>query len=95
MIIKLKLDNNLPIPDQSVVNLIQVLADITSELIKSVIFKLLIQIDRSVNITKRDAYRTLSYWLSISKSQINKRLKGNNSESQRFESIVTKLNSPL
>ena len=93
--IGLKLDNNLPIPDQSVVNLIQVLADITSELIKSVIFKLLIQIDRSVNITKRDAYRTLSYWLSISKSQINKRLKGNNSESQRFESIVTKLNSPL
>ena len=45
--------------------LIEVSTDIPHEIIKSVIFKLLIQIDRSSNLNEIETRRAIAHWLII------------------------------
>ena len=59
-------------------NLIEVSPNITNEIIKSVIFKLLIQIDRSCDLNKTEIRRIIAHWLNIEYLSLLKVLRNNN-----------------
>ena len=90
-ILGLSFNDQTLISNLEIVNLIQVSSDLIAEVIKSVIFKLLIQIDRSVNISRSDALRTIAYWLTISEKSINRKIKGNNTFTIKLGLIMSKL----
>ena len=78
--------------NQNMVELIDVSGDIILEVVKAVIFKHLIQIDRSVNSTEGQIHRTLVYWLKIESIAIAKMSKGNRYLLNKLNSIMDYLN---
>ena len=72
-------------------NMIEVTNDITIEIIKAVIFKLLIQIDRSKELSELDVKRTILHYLNIEHCSLSKRLKNNVTLLNNLHSIITKL----
>ena len=78
--------------DQSTfVNLIEVSPQIPNEIIKSVIFKLLIQIDRSRNLNEIEIKRIFAFWVNIEYLAMSKTFKNNVSQLAFLKSIVSKL----
>ena len=87
-----QLDPIAPPDDNLITNLLQVSSNLVVEIIKSVTFKLLIQIDRSAKINEKEILRSFSYWLLINHNSINLQLRGNRCRSLQFEAIMHKLN---
>ena len=73
-------------------NLIEVSNDIILEIVKSVIFKLLIQIDRSANLDELQIKRVISLWVNIELKSLNKLAKGNKYLMNKLSSTLSKLN---
>ena len=71
--------------------LIDVSNNLLNEIIKAAIFKMLIQIDRSSNLTDNQIKSGISYWIRIEINAINKRLRGNRSLTKIFNSAIAKL----
>ena len=71
--------------------LIEVSPSIPSEIVKSVIFKLLIQIDRSSNLNDTDIRRIISQWLNIEYLALSKSYKNNKSQLDLLKSISSNL----
>ena len=71
--------------------LIEVSPCIPNEIIKSVIFKLLIQIDRSSNLNDKDTKRIIAHWLTIETQALSKMYKNNNSQLARLNLINSNL----
>ena len=78
--------------DQSTfVKLIEISPQIPNEIIKSVIFKLLIQIDRSRNLNEIEIKRIFAFWVNIEYLAMSKTFKNNVSQLAFLKSIVSKL----
>ena len=75
----------------TVANLKEVSPSIINEIIKSVIFKLLIQIDRSSNLNELDTRRTIAHWMSIEYQALSKTFKNNKLQLAYLQSILSKL----
>ena len=71
--------------------LIEVSPSIPSEIVKSVIFKLLIQIDRSSNLNDTDIRRIIAQWLNIEYLALSKSYKNNKSQLELLKSISSNL----
>ena len=71
--------------------LIEVSPDIAVEIIKSVIFKFLIQINRSCDLNETEIRRTLAHWLNIEYQSLSKVLKNNSLLLTNLKSLVTNL----
>ena len=71
--------------------MLEVFNDMVSEIVKSVIFKLLIQIDRSAMISENQVQRTVGYWLNIEIKSINKRIKDNKYYLSRLHGVRNSL----
>ena len=61
-------------PEQSLVKLMEVTNNMPLELVKSVVFKLLIQIDRSQMLTTIQVNKHIIYWLNIEMSANNTKI---------------------
>ena len=72
-------------------NMIEVSKDTTTEIIKAVIFKLLIQIDRSKDISEQDVRRSLLHYLNIEYSALSKRFKNNVTLLNNLHYAISKL----
>ena len=83
---------DLPATELDYAKLISVSNDYIAETIKACIFKLLIQIDRSVEITNNQIKRYISYWLTVEYKSLIKTYKGNNSQSRRLTCVLDCLN---
>ena len=83
----------LPSNEEQFALFIAVSGDYLTETIKSCIFKLLIQIDRSCEITHVQLLRYLTYWLKIECMCISKMYKNNNSQMRRLTNALTYLSS--
>ena len=75
----------------TIANLIEVSPSIINEIIKSVIFKLLIQIDRSSNLNELDTRRIIAHWMSIEYQALSKTFKNNNLQLANLQRILSKL----
>ena len=71
--------------------LIEVSSNITNEIIKSVIFKLLIQIDRSCDIDETEIRRTIAHWLNIEYISLSRVLRNNNLLLSNLNRIISNL----
>ena len=71
--------------------LIEVSPNITNEIIKSVIFKLLIQIDRSCDIDESEIRRTIAHWVNIEYISLSKVLRSNNLLLTNLNRIISNL----
>ena len=71
--------------------LIEVSPHITNEIIKSVIFKLLIQIDRSCDIDESEIRRTIAHWVNIEYISLSKVLRSNNLLLTNLNRIISNL----
>ena len=74
---------------ESFVKLIEVTNNSINEIIKSAIFKLLIQIDRSNGLSDLDIYRNIKYWISIELVAISKKYHGNHSAVVHLQSVLS------
>ena len=72
-------------------NMIEVSKDTTTEIIKAVILKLLIQIDRSKDISEQDVRRSLLHYLNIEYSALSKRFKNNVTLLNNLHYAISKL----
>ena len=75
-------------PDQSLVNLMEVTNNAPFEIVKSMIFKLLIQIDRSKNITLAQLNKHIIYWVHIDMIANNNRIKNNKYLNKSYNKII-------
>ena len=71
--------------------LIEVSPNSTNEIIKSVIFKLLIQIDRSSVLNETEIKRIMAHWLNIEFLSLSKVLKSNNALLTNLKRISSNL----
>ena len=78
--------------DQSIANLIEVSNNVVNEIIKSAVFKLLIQIDRSHKLDPTSICRSIAYWININLKFLSKRTKGNSTLANLLKSMLHKLN---
>ena len=77
---------------QTMASLLEVSGDLIQELVKAVIFKHLIQIDRSVNLTEGQIRRSVLYWITIESTVLAKLSRRNRFLLDRLESIKNYLN---
>ena len=70
---------------------IDVSNNVLVEVVKSAIFKMLIQIDRSINLTQQQIKRSISYWIHLELHSINKISRGNRSLLKTFNNVIAKL----
>ena len=52
---------------------------------------MLIQIDRSINLTQQQIKRSISYWIHLELHSINKISRGNRSLLKTFNNVIAKL----
>ena len=78
-------------PEENLAKLMDVSSDFTYETIKSVIFKLLIQIDRSRNLSVEQINKYIIYWLRIEQIAIDKINKNNKYLTKVINNIINKL----
>ena len=88
---QLDINKKQTLSDSDIVCLLEVFNDMVSEIVKSVIFKLLIQIDRSAMISENQVQRTVGYWLNIEIKSINKRIKDNKYYLSRLHGVRNSL----
>ena len=79
--------------DESFIRLIEVDNDISNELVKAVIFKLLIQINRSSNLSLLQIKTNILHWLIIEKAVLRKNLHTNKVLLRKLDCIIDKLNN--
>ena len=75
--------------------MIEVDNDISNELVKAVIFKLLIQINRSSNLSLLQIKTNILHWLIIEKAVLRKNLHTNKVLLRKLDCIIDKLNNYL
>ena len=80
-------------PEKSLVQLMEVTNDMPFELVKSVVFKLLIQIDRSRMLTIPQLNKHIIHWLNIEMSANNNKIKNNKHLSNLYYSMINRFNS--
>ena len=80
--------------NQSIADLIQVSNDLGLELVKSAIFKLLIQIDRSSNMNSVSVLNNISYWVCINLKAIRNKSRLDVNLINRLEGIMRNIGSP-
>ena len=80
--------------NQAIAELIQVSNDLALEIVKSAIFKLLIQIDRSSKLDNASVLKNVSYWICINLRAISKKNRNNKNLINRLEDLMRKLSSP-
>ena len=80
-------------PEKSLVKLMEVTNDMPFELVKSVVFKLLIQIDRSRMLTIPQLDKHIIHWLNIEMSANNNKIKNNKHLSNLYYSMINRFNS--
>ena len=73
-------------------NLIEVSNDVILEIVKSAIFKLLIQIDRSANLDEVQIKRSIAFWVNIEIKSLLKISKGNKYLKNRLNNLLSKVN---
>ena len=73
-------------------NLIEVSNDVILEIVKSAIFKLLIQIDRSANLDEVQIKRSIAFWVNIEIKSLLKISKGNKYLKNRLTNLLSKVN---
>ena len=73
--------------------MIEVDNDISNELVKAVIFKLLIQINRSSNLSLLQIKTNILHWLIIEKAVLRKNLHTNKVLLRKLDCIIDKLNN--
>ena len=81
--------------NQSIADLIQVSNDRGLELVKSAIFKLLNQIDRSSNMDRVSVLNNISYWVCINLKASRNKNRSDVNLINRLEGIMSNLSSPL
>ena len=74
-----------------ITKLIEVSPQIANEIIKSVIFKLLIQIDRSSNLNEPELKKIIAYWVNIEFLALLKTYKNNGSQLEYLKRIISNL----
>ena len=79
--------------NQAIAELIQVSNDLALEIVKSAIFKLLIQIDRSSKLDNASVLKNVSYWICINLRAISKKNRNNKNLINRLEDLMRKLSS--
>ena len=67
--------------------------NIVVEVVKSAIFKMLIQIDQSINLTQQQIKRSISYWIQLELYLINKIIRGTRLLIKTFNNVIAKLNN--
>ena len=78
--------------DQSTLpKFIEISSQFANEIIKSVIFKLLIQIDRSSNLNELEIKKIIAYWFNIEYLAMSKTYKNNSSQLAYLKQIISKL----
>ena len=77
---------------KNMADLIEVSGDIAVEIMKSAIFKLLIQIDRSVNLTDNQTCRAIAFWIKVELKTIAKLSQGNNNMQKNLKLLKKFLN---
>ena len=85
------LPNENQCPSQFLVKLIEVTNDMAFEIVKSVIFKLLIQIDRSRHLSIPKVNKLISFWLQIEIMANNNKIKINSFLNKPFSDIIKRL----
>ena len=80
-------------PEENLAKLMVVSSDFAYETVKSVIFKLLIQIDRSRNLSIKQINKHIIYWLRIEQIAINKINKNNKYLTKVINKIIIKLST--
>ena len=80
--------------NQSIADLIQVSNDLGLELVKSAIFKLLIQIDRSSNMNSVSVLNNISYCVCINLKAIRNKIRLDVNLINRLEGIMRNIGSP-
>ena len=81
-----------PYSDADYASLMTVSGDLTVEIAKACIFKMLIQIDRSSRLLHTHLTKSILFYLKIEYKSICKILNGNSSQLNRLSCIIRKLN---
>ena len=77
---------------KDITNLIEVSNDVILEIVKSAIFKLLIQIDRSANLDEVQIKRSIAFWVNVEIKSLLKISKGNKYLKNRLNNLLSKVN---
>ena len=79
-------------PDESLANLMKVSNDSVFEIVKSAVFKLLIQIDRSRHLSIKQIKNNIIFWLRIEIMAINNKhlnkVRNNNALTATYNNII-------
>ena len=78
---------------KDLVNLIEVTNNIPLEIVKSVIFKFLIQIDRSQFTSEIEIKKSIGHWINIEVNLLKSRFKGNSLQLLQFNRMLDRLHT--
>ena len=80
-------------PELSLIKLMEVTNCVPFEIVKAVVFKSLIQIDRSHNINTDQLYTQIIYWLQIDMMANNNKIRNNKYLNKSYHEIINRLKS--